>query len=445
MTELFLHKILFMTELLIIEVLYTFRCRRADHFKTRAILAILICYGVAFLFPIPNKIAYTAWYSSMMFILLFICSFLCMKWIYRISWMHAFFCAIAAYTTQHLAYEVYNLIVTLLGVKEMLGMYGSNYVDFFNISKGTILSALGYLQVYLVVYTLSFLMMGKQINRSDDLKLKPISLLFITGLTLIVNVILNACIVYLDIESVDSYNTIICIYNVLCCLLLFYIQVSMIENKEVRKEALVVSQMLHQAKKQYELQQETIKLVNIKCHDIKHQLRQYISEEKRNEVVDEINEIVSIYDSTITTGLKALDIIFTEKSLLCHDKKIQMSCMASCDDLKFIKEVDLYSLFGNIIDNAIEAVSKLEDETLRCIGINIHTIGNFISIKVDNYYMGDIQFSKEGKPITSKENKDYHGYGISSIQAIVEKYNGSMSIKTEGNIFILNILFPIAK
>ena len=119
--------------------------------------------------------------------------------------------------------------------------------------------------------------------------------------------------------------------------------------------------------------------------------------------------------------------------------------MASCDDLKFIKEVDLYSLFGNIIDNAIEAVSKLEDETLRCIGINIHTIGNFISIKVDNYYMGDIQFSKEGKPITSKENKDYHGYGISSIQAIVEKYNGSMSIKTEGNIFILNILFPIAK
>ena len=74
---------------------------------------------------------------------------------------------------------------------------------------------------------------------------------------------------------------------------------------------------------------------------------------------------------------------------------------------------------------------------------NIHSVGNFISITIKNYYNGKIVLNSEGLPTTNKENKNYHGYGIKSIQAIVQKYNGNLSISTEEQIFKLNLLLPI--
>ena len=115
--------------------------------------------------------------------------------------------------------------------------------------------------------------------------------------------------------------------------------------------------------------------------------------------------------------------------------------MVDASGLKDITEGDLYAFFGNILDNAIEAVSQIKDIERRCIGLHVQSFQGFVSIMVDNYYEGKINF-KNGLPITIKENKLNHGFGLKSIQLITEKYDGEMHINVEDNIFRLTLLFP---
>lgn len=95
------------------------------------------------------------------------------------------------------------------------------------------------------------------------------------------------------------------------------------------------------------------------------------------------------------------------------------------------------------MDNAIEATSCINIKEKRCIALNIHTVGKFITVTVKNYYNGTLKFFNEGLPLTNKEDKTYHGYGLKSIQAIVQKYGETLSIFTEEQIFKLNMLFPV--
>ena len=197
-----------------------------------------------------------------------------------------------------------------------------------------------------------------------------------------------------------------------------------------------------EATKPESLQKENIKLINLKCHDLKHQINEYALKGKINqEFVKEIQETISIYDANINTGNEVLDIILTEKSLLCNEKGIVLTCMVSQCDLSFIKEGELYSFFGNILDNAINAVSLINNKEKRCIGVNVHQIEKFIAIKVDNYFSGEIDLSSDGLPITKKDT-NYHGFGMQSIKMIVDKYNGTLNIEIDEDVFILNVIFP---
>jgi sensor histidine kinase regulating citrate/malate metabolism len=64
-----------------------------------------------------------------------------------------------------------------------------------------------------------------------------------------------------------------------------------------------------------------------------------------------------------------------------------------------------------------------------------------VSVCISNYYEGELMV-EDGIPRTTKENKNYHGYGIRSIKRIIEKYSGSMTIDIENHIFRLSLLFP---
>jgi sensor histidine kinase regulating citrate/malate metabolism len=108
-----------------------------------------------------------------------------------------------------------------------------------------------------------------------------------------------------------------------------------------------------------------------------------------------------------------------------------------------MSETDVYSLFGNIFDNAIEAVSKL-DEKERSIGFSIKRSGNFVAINIYNGYAGQISFAN-GLPITDKKNKNYHGFGIKSVRYVVDKYGGEMQINAQDGVFDLTLLFTCAE
>ena len=239
------------------------------------------------------------------------------------------------------------------------------------------------------------------------------------------------------------YYVVIGIYNLLSCLMVLYLQFFVMDNRRLKNELEITSQLLHQSKIRYQDNKKNVDLINLKCHDLKHQIREHTAKGNiTKDTINELEEIINIYDSNVRTGNEALDLILTEKSLLCQKANIKLSCLADCSKLSFIADSDLYCLFGNAIDNAVEAVMKIQDSNKRQINLIVRNVYSLVSISIENYYTGELIIGKDNLPVTTKSNKDYHGFGMKSIKMIVDKYHGDLKITKREDIFSLAILFP---
>lgn len=180
----------------------------------------------------------------------------------------------------------------------------------------------------------------------------------------------------------------------------------------------------------------------MKCHDMKHQIHSISKAAAIDpETIRGIEETISIYDSIVKTGNQVLDIIIAEKSLYCGKNNIFISYMIDGEKLNFMSDTDVYSLFGNLLDNAIDVVLKLERDR-RVIGITIKAEGELLSINSHNYYSGEV-LMVDGLPVTAKEDKNFHGFGVKSMVMIVEKYGGNITFEAKDQVFNLNILLPL--
>ena len=444
LSELFFYKIIFVIEILIAMHLFSFKQIKKNHYVIKLILSILVCIGLAIAFPIPQNL-YNTFYTSFMFLVLFIICTISLGFVYEIPFRIIFFISITAYTMQHFAHESFSLIVSAfnMATSPTLGFYGSNIVDFSKFSLQTLFYVFIYLDVYLLTYWVTYSILGKKVNKKE-LIIENYYMLIISGVVLLVDIILNAVIVYINDNYNKAYTIVSCIYNLLCCSMVLYIQFSLATNKHLKSELQTTMQLLKQAEDQYKSSKENVDIINLKCHDLKHQLTEYAKNGKLDsELLGELENVINIYDSTIKTGNEALDLILSEKSLICQKKDIKLTCLADCSKLSFISKTDLYSLFGNMIDNAMEAVYKIQDTDKRHINLVVKNVNSFVSISIDNYYEGNIVLLENGLPKTTKEDKDYHGYGMKSIQLIVNKYDGDLNISLDNNVFSLFIMFPI--
>ena len=110
--------------------------------------------------------------------------------------------------------------------------------------------------------------------------------------------------------------------------------------------------------------------------------------------------------------------------------------------LDFMSTLDIYALLGNALDNAIENVSRYDDDDKRVISLTIKAVGDFLSIQLENYCEGDVVFA-DGLPVTTKRNRQYHGFGMKSMRHLATKYGGSMVTSVKDHVFILQILLPM--
>lgn len=104
----------------------------------------------------------------------------------------------------------------------------------------------------------------------------------------------------------------------------------------------------------------------------------------------------------------------------------------------FVEELDLYSLFQNALTNAINAVSALPEGVERFISLSSVRDGNMLTIHMENPCEDDIAFV-DGLPQT-KNDPDWHGFGMKSMNRIAEKYNGMLTAEQRGKMFFLDIL-----
>jgi hypothetical protein len=240
------------------------------------------------------------------------------------------------------------------------------------------------------------------------------------------------------------YRYVICpAYSMLCCILVIALEQYLFREKRLSREKETMEQLLQMANAQQKSSREAIDIINIKCHDLKHQIKQLQKIENEGErctYIEEIRNAISIYDATYHTGCEALDYILREKTLISDERGIAFSCMADGKAVDFMDRTDLYALLGNALDNALEQEEK-EDEEKRIISLNIHKRGLMSILHLENTCSNPPDF-REGVPQTTKPDKNNHGFGVTSMSYIVKKYDGDMMMHVEDGKFILDIALP---
>lgn len=231
------------------------------------------------------------------------------------------------------------------------------------------------------------------------------------------------------------------------CITFLYVQNTLFRKSSMQQELNTLNHLWHQQKNQYEISKENIELINRKCHDLKHQIaamRTMTSPEEQEKYLKEIEDSVQIYGSIVKTGNEVLDTVLTEKSLICRGNDITINCIADGRRMDVLDPVDVYTVFGNALDNAIESVKGISSREKKLIDVLVFMEKQFLFINIMNPIEASLKL-ENGIPLSTKIKNGYHGYGLKSIQHTAEKYDGFMKITTENQVFSLKILIPVQK
>lgn len=214
-------------------------------------------------------------------------------------------------------------------------------------------------------------------------------------------------------------------------------------NMSFRVKAEYLQKLLAMQYDNYRIHEESVRLVNQKYHDLKHQialLRSEITSGEKLQYLDEMEKDIRSYEARNKTGNNVLDTILTARSLQCQRAGIVLTCTADGSVLDFMNAMDISILFGNALDNAIESVSIIPEQEKRLIHLTVSRQKSFVRIHMENCYEGELKMV-DGMPVTKKQDTDFHGFGLKSIGTIVDKYGGSMTVRAENGWFELRVLF----
>jgi len=217
-----------------------------------------------------------------------------------------------------------------------------------------------------------------------------------------------------------------------------------IEETRLKNELTFIQTILNNQYKNFQNYRESIELVHIKYHDLKHQIAALRAEddpEKRREWIASMERELELYEINFNTGNKVLDTILSGRQLLCNKYAVRCTYVIDGSKLGFISDSDICSIFGNILDNAQEAVLRISDPEKRIINLRVFVQRSFVVVQCENYFSGTVSV-KKGVPQTTKKNSDYHGYGIKSVRYTVRKYGGNVVVEPAENWFRVTILIP---
>lgn len=420
----------FVLEVVLAAWVYCHYYERRENFAIRAAAAIgLMLLNSVLWHHLSGIIPSKAWAISAMgiakYLLFFLIGYGSIQLCMRCEKSEAMFCMTCALATQHLSYVLYDDVLALSG-----WAYDS-------VQAVAIISA-----VMLLVYLAAYYLFVRKMKQHPELSFQNRENLIVGGLLILFTIVIKFIMEpYLSARSMTKLYVLVSIYDVVCCVLALMLERGLFRNQALTDEKNFLTQLVHMQEEQYRTSKANVEMVNIKCHDMKHQIS-HITSTTDPDAIRELEQIISVYDSSLQTGNEILDVCLMEKKLLCEKNSIKLDCIANGQCLSFMQPSDLFSLFGNALDNAMEAVCKLDDVEKRIIFVSVKEELGMAIIHVENNYTGELIMA-DGIPRTSKDDEFYHGYGVKSIRMVVEKYDGNMALLPQNGIFNLNITIPV--
>lgn len=171
--------------------------------------------------------------------------------------------------------------------------------------------------------------------------------------------------------------------------------------------------------------------------NVLYQLLEEGKEQEAREYIKEISQPVKNLSKTIWTGIDVVDVIINSKIERMRETGITYDINVEFPRNTNILPHDICTILANLLDNAIEAVEKEKD--FRAIVLTIRRINDFLLIKVCNSC--EVESEKfSNYPVTTKENKMLHGWGLPSVKDAVEKYHGTLKCEKKENQFVVVVM-----
>ena len=233
--------------------------------------------------------------------------------------------------------------------------------------------------------------------------------------------------------SLFSYS-ISLITEVIICFTFVFIQFLLmsITFKESEKKLIELS---YQSKiSEFHQIQESIELINLKCHDLRHQIRAAkIQGSIDPAFIDDVTKSIKIYDNHMDTGNSELNMILMDYKFRSQSLGIETTFVADGSCISFMDRQDIISLFSNLIENAMEYEVNIQNDS-KYIYFSLMKKNGFINIICENPI--GLEINKTAK------DRRYHGFGTLSMKAIAKKYDGCYTVNQDEKIYRVIITFP---
>lgn len=353
----------FMMQLLISESIFVLSLEKKRGFFLRLPLALLGCFGGAVLWYelLDRLFSWQAPVQILYYLGMYGMTLLAIRGCFQASPLQILFAGTGGYATEHLAFSAERLLRYLVGFE---ASSANPLID----------NLLFRFLVYAVTAWLVYQLVVKP--QSEERGISPtearVRIARTSMVLMMVAVILS---VYCRMETTVNPEIFYLIYGGVFCWSILQISFGVLRENRFTLEREMMEQLFQISNQQQKNSQETIDIINRKCHDLKHQIRaMQRSQGEWGDYLQKMQEAVSAMEASYHTGNRALDYILQEKTLLFGKYKIVFSCQADGTAIGFMRSPDIYALFGNILDNAWESVLR-EPEGERIISLLIRKTG----------------------------------------------------------------------
>lgn len=220
----------------------------------------------------------------------------------------------------------------------------------------------------------------------------------------------------------------------LYCITLLYLQTELFKKAAMEKEMNSLNMLYERQRQQYQVAKRNVQIINRKCHELKVQiadLRRMAPNAALQQSLNEAEAAARQYDASTQTGSEVLDVVLTEKSMLCEAHHISINNVADGTCLHFMDPADLYALFANALDHAIELTRKLPEPEKRMIDLLVCRRQGFAVLNI-------ISAVPDG-PDPGRETCDE----LKIVKRIIQKYNGFLTTESNGGFFAIKAVFPV--
>ncbi len=313
-------------------------------------------------------------------------------------------------------------------------------LNFLDYRYGTWQNCLIYIAIYFLIYGTSFVLIFRKIFKLYE-NILDIPLLIFYIIVVLATIIINSISEFFSQED-KLFYILVMICELITLVLIFAFDAFVKRSNDLKVENYISAKMLKQQEWQYKYAKASSDELKIRVHDLKHQVRILREGGKdADELLKQLEDDIKIYDDLIVTDNQVLNIVLQEKWYYCKKHDIRLSTIVNPEAFKSVSNTYLYALIGNVLDNAIEAVLKIQDKEKRVISAEISYKNSLSIFRCDNYFQGEIPKEDE-EFMTSKADKESHGLGIKSIKHIASYYQGNSQIIINNDIFTIIVTIP---